>query len=216
MYDDMESKLETKLIQLDIVVQRTQRILDSGKRESIKRHLEALVMTVRETSECKRVVEAEKIEESIDISDINKWSDEIESKIEKGDNEIVRLNTWLREKEQQEWSLAQEEQFDSDIKLHERKLRMQSELTAKHEKQETNPSTAKLPKLVISKFEGSVMDWSKFWGQFSEAVDKSSIPPITKLTYLCELLSPKVKRCIEALPFTTEGYNRAKAVLNDK
>ena len=31
-----------------------------------------------------------------------------------------------------------------------------------------------------------------------------------------ELLGPKVKRCFEALPFTSEGYNRAKAILKDK
>ena len=60
------------------------------------------------------------------------------------------------------------------------------------------------------------MDWPRFWGQFTEAVDKSSIPPITKFTYLCELLGSRVKRCLEALPFTPEGYNRAKAVLKDK
>ena len=66
--------------------------------------------------------------------------------------------------------------------------------------------TAKLPKLVISKFEGSHMDWPRFWGQFTEAVDKSSIPPITKFTYLCEFLGSRVKRCVEALPFTPEGY----------
>ena len=52
--------------------------------------------------------------------------------------------------------------------------------------------TAKLPKLVISKFDGSFMDWPRFWGQFNEAIDKSSIAPITKFTYLRELLSPKV------------------------
>ena len=34
--------------------------------------------------------------------------------------------------------------------------------------------TAKLPKLVISKFDGSFMDWPRFWGQFNEAIDKSS------------------------------------------
>ena len=75
---------------------------------------------------------------------------------------------------------------------------------------------AKLPKLVISKFDGSFMDWPRFWGQFSEAIDKSSIAPISKLTYLLELLEPKVKRSVEALPFTAEGYNRAKAILEDK
>ena len=34
--------LETKLTQLSIGVERTQAILDSGKRVAIKRHLEAL------------------------------------------------------------------------------------------------------------------------------------------------------------------------------
>ena len=75
--------------------------------------------------------------------------------------------------------------------------------------------TAKLPKLIISKFDGSFMDWPRFWGQFIEVIDKSSIAPITKFTYLRELLS-KVRRCIETLPFTSEGYNQAKSVLLDK
>ena len=31
-----------------------------------------------------------------------------------------------------------------------------------------------------------------------------------------ELLEPKAKRCIEALPVNPEGYNRAKAILQDQ
>ena len=60
------------------------------------------------------------------------------------------------------------------------------------------------------------MDWPRFWGQFSEAVDKSTIAPISKFTYLCELLEPSVKRVVEALPFTPEGYNRVKSILKDR
>ena len=71
---------------------------------------------------------------------------------------------------------------------------------------------AKLPKLVISKFEGCYMDWPRFWGQFSETI----IAPIRKFTYLCELLDSKVKCSVEALPFTAEGYNRAKTILQDR
>ena len=33
---------------------------------------------------------------------------------------------------------------------------------------------------------------------------------------MLELLEPKAKRCVEALPFNPEGYNRAKAILVDK
>ena len=165
----------------------------------------------------------EKIANKEDISEINTWNDEIDTKLETADVEIKRLQDWLDAKEHTQKFAAQEEQFKYEIKLHEEKLRLQAELAKKSEiTPETKESeaiftqTAKLPKLVISKFEGSHMDWPRFWGQFTEAIDKSSIPPITKFTYLCELLGPKVKRCVEALPFTPEGYNRAKSVLLDQ
>ena len=79
----------------------------------------------------------------------------------------------------------------------------------------TGEALAKLPKLVISKFCGNFQDWQRFWGQFTETVDKTSMPPITKFTYLCELLDPKIKHNIDSLPFTVEGYNRAKSILKD-
>lgn len=60
------------------------------------------------------------------------------------------------------------------------------------------------------------MDWPRFWGQFTETIDKTSVAPITKFSYLRELLDFKVKRTIEALPFTSEGYNRAKSILVEK
>ena len=75
---------------------------------------------------------------------------------------------------------------------------------------------AKLPKLIISKFNGKYTDWVRFWGQFSENIDETSIAPISKFSYLRELLSEKVKHTIGALPFTPEGYNRARSVLRDK
>ena len=40
--------------------------------------------------------------------------------------------------------------------------------------------------------------------------------PITKFTFLCELLDPKIKTVVGSLPFTSEGYNRAKAILKEQ
>ena len=125
--------------------------------------------------------------------------------------------------EQADKIVTQEAQFTYELKLHEKKLEMQAEL-AKQSMSKTNTKeceifgekTAKLPKLVLSKFDGSYMNWQKFWGQFSEAVDRSPIAPITKFTYLLESLEPKVKRCVEGLPLTPEGYNRAVAILQDR
>ena len=69
---------------------------------------------------------------------------------------------------------------------------------------------------MITKFDGTYMDWPRFWGQFTEAIDKTSVQPITKFSYLRELLHCKVKRTLEALPFMAEGYNRAKSILNER
>ena len=58
----------------------------------------------------------------------------------------------------------------------------------------------------------------RFWGQFKclETIDKTSVAAITKCRYLPELLDSKVRRTIEALPFTPGGSNRAKTILKEK
>ena len=65
-----------------------------------------------------------------------------------------------------------------------------------------------LPKLVITKFDGSFTDWNRFWAQ---SIEKSGIANVVKFSYLKELLGYKVRRDVESLPFTSEDYNRAKA-----
>jgi hypothetical protein len=39
------------------------------------------------------------------------------------------------------------------------------------------------------------------------------LPAITKFSYLRELLDDKVRKAVEALPYSAEGYNRAVASL---
>ena len=77
----------------------------------------------------------------------------------------------------------------------------------------TNSVQAKLPELAITKFDSSYMDWPRFWAQFSETIDKTSVTPIR---YLIKLVDTKVGSTIGALPFTAEGYNRAKSILQQR
>ena len=55
----------------------------------------------------------------------------------------------------------------------------------------------------------------RFWGQFIEGVDKSDMAAITKFSYLKEFVEPKVRESIDSLPFTSEGYERAKVILTE-
>ena len=76
--------------------------------------------------------------------------------------------------------------------------------------------SAKLPKLVISKFSGELTDWPRFWNQYEAEIDLSEVAAVTKFSYLKDLVNPKVKTAIDGLPFTTEGYQRAKNILKSK
>ena len=44
-------------------------------------------------------------------------------------------------------------------------------------------------------------------------IDKSDLHSVTKLSYLNEMLVPKVQLLIKGLPYNSEGYERAKTIL---
>ena len=156
------------------------------------------------------------------------WSEEIESKIAMVDEDVDRLAAFLTETEQRETEKARQEQLEFEKELIERKFKYHKELEEKDQqdsisaesqdaKQTQGTSTAaKLPKLTITKFDGTFLDWNRFWGQFSEAIDKTGMVAITKFSYLKEFVDLKVRKTIDGLPFTAEGYNRAKSILIDR
>ena len=49
----------------------------------------------------------------------------------------------------------------------------------------------KLPKLLITKFNGTHLDWVCFWNQFKSGIEKSELSPASKFSYLKELVSPQ-------------------------
>ena len=68
----------------------------------------------------------------------------------------------------------------------------------------------KLPKLIISKLEGTNLDCFKFQSQFETEIDFADLTSASKFSYLKELVIPKVRALIDGLPFNIEGYKRAK------
>ena len=226
--ENAEGKLQAKLKQLDIHAKRTGLVLESGSVEAVERHKGALRSTISEADDLKRAVEALKIEAEEDLGDIGTWNAAIDLQLTKAEEEVGKLREWLEKAKREESQKIREEELDYERKLFETRLKFQTELNAvKSSKAEESESAknsggsatgleAKLPKLVITKFNGTFQDWPRFWGQFSEAIDKSSIASVTKFSYLRELLAPKPRMSIEALPFSAEGYNRAVAILKDK
>ena len=70
-----------------------------------------------------------------------------------------------------------------------------------------------MPKLVISKFNGTRQDWFRFWGQFSSQILKANVQVLTRFLYLKEFVEVKVRNLIDGLSFTEEGYDKVKTLL---
>lgn len=116
------------------------------------------------------------------------------AKIEVADGKIENLEEWLARLKMEVENQEREEKMQFEIKLHETKLKLQDlqlKIGSQNQPAETPVSQAKLPKLVITKFNGTYADWPRFWGQYSESIDKSSVPPMTKFTYYVNYWTPE-------------------------
>ena len=206
-------------------MKKTNVVIESQNSEAIERHLQTLKAISDTVNHLRLEVEATKIESKVNSDAIQTWNDDVDSKLQVADLEIGRIRKWLRDPEKEAEVNAKKEQLQFEEEIQRMKLQLKADQLSKTKSQNEEGAgqglsscgvQAKLLKLVITKFDGSHMDWPRFWGQFSENIDKTSAAPITKFTYLRELVTPQDSRTIEALPFTAEGYNRAKSILKEK
>ncbi len=59
-------------------------------------------------------------------------------------------------------------------------------------------------------------NWLGFWNKFEAEIDKCDLAPTTKFAYLKEMIEPKIRTDIDGLPFSSEGYERAKTILKSE
>ncbi|XP_046846738.1 uncharacterized protein LOC124440389 [Xenia sp. Carnegie-2017] len=148
------------------------------------------------------------------VDNVRDWTEKIEGKLAEFENAI-------RELKHEQDRVKGEEHLKLEQTKFERRMEHEKALSENREKSTSGKNggtklTTKLPKLVITKFTGQHTDWLRFWGQFTAEIDNSDVSSITKFSYLNELVEPKVLSCIDGLPFTSEGYERAKNILTTK
>ena len=161
---------------------------------------------------------------------VGKWSELLDERLARFDGFVGKLKEELfivSDREEAEVrrkeDLIQEERFrrrmEEEVKIEEMKMEMKKkgfEFSRDEIVKSDEKVSVKLPKLKITKFEGTALDWFRFWNQFETEIDQVQISPISKFSYLKELLVPKVRLLIDGLPFTSEGYARAKSILTSR
>eukprot|EP00112_Aurelia_sp_Birch-Aquarium-sp1_P007313 Seg1796.10 transcript_id=Seg1796.10/GoldUCD/mRNA.D3Y31 product="hypothetical protein" protein_id=Seg1796.10/GoldUCD/D3Y31 len=126
-----------------------------------------------------------------DPAKVREWSQKIEGELAEFEDMTEELQTRMRtlqREEQQRITRENEElkeearrrEFDEALKLEEAKMdvkrRFEKEIAESRERSmKEQQGRVKLPKLVISKFQGTHIDWQRFWSQFETEIDKSDI-----------------------------------------
>ena len=128
---------------------------------------------------------------------------EIESKL-RTFKEMEKQNATEQEEKRMEWVMI-EIQLHMDTKKKEEHKAISSDC---------NVLKVKLLKLVISRFGGTHIDWSRFWNQFESEIDRSELHAVSKFSLFNRLIPPRVRVIINGLSFTNEGYTRVKKYLD--
>ena len=152
-----ESKLKTKLLQLQMTVSSTEKILQTDSQHPIARQQTALETITTEIELLKGEVEAKKITDKEDPDEIEKWIGEIEVQLAKADEEVKRLQQWQDQITREGKQREREEQLHHERELYEAKIKLKSELKLSSEnvgaKDELQVNyLTKLPKLTITNY----------------------------------------------------------------
>ena len=228
----LEQDVQLKL--LTFTQGKTTGIVGKANTEGIERHPDALRAIVKRIESVKTQIEQAKLESGVQVDELAKWSAGVEAQQATVDEEITYLSQTLVQinyKASLEAKKCEEElaERDRDKQLQFERAQLEQKLEFEKKMEEARKSnmgqvaaspapmkSAKLPKLVITKFSGELTDWPRFWNQFEAEIDGIEVAAVTKFSYLKELVGPKVKTAIDGVPFTTEGYQRAKNILKSK
>ena len=205
-------------------------------RSAAERQKTSLENMTEAVNALKETIEEKKFGKGETEADIKEWAAETEAVLSQADNCAKEL---AKQIEQIDRDLKQANAFHEHkqaLELKEDKFKLQQEATERaHAEQlefqrkrlelqqhaQTKPNTQdganvdamRMPKLIITKFNGTTQDWLRFWGEFETQIDKSTASALTKFSNLKELVELKVRNLIDGLPFTENGYTKAKDLL---
>ncbi len=224
-FTEAMKKLEDKFKILEIKDKSTARILEDKKERELRRHLQAIESRLQDIYSLRDQVEDVLMAETESAEKVEEWGVEFDARVERFEKTVEMTNDALSgldsdkekkkiERERQEEELPLQRRFEEEKRIEEMRLQIREQHQPKHSDDKTGITQegdmkVKLPKLSITKFNGTALDWMRFWNQFKTEIDAAKISNVSKFSYLKELLDSKVRFVIDGLPFTSEGYERA-------
>ena len=173
--ENLIKNIETKLRLIKITQEQAEKSVETNNVLAMGRQIKTLTTKVGEVPEIKVKIQELKIEKGENIQTWNPALEDklfaIEAQMADLDNSLKRIGLKAIEveklKEEEMAAQSRQSKFEDELKLEKAKLEQRMRYEKKLEESRSvstpnRPNTTKLPKLVISKFNGNYTDWTRF------------------------------------------------------
>ena len=200
------SRIIKKLAYFD---RNSDEILESDDRDQLNRQYSLLKSKPTEALDIIQEIQSMKIDLDEDPTVTDEWTANCRGQLIKYNKLISRLNVAIRddeirfrERQRQEEAVynaklraeirREEEEAEEARRIRKEKFALKLE-EKRIELADRQKIQTKLPKLEISRFQGTHLDWTRFWSLFESQIDNSEISYEEKFSCLKELVIPKVR-----------------------
>ena len=181
--DTTKVKLQTQLKMLQHLDRQTNKWLTSKNERKLQRHRANLRAKIEEAHALVTSSVKIKIEQGLEEDEITEWSEDQEETLKHYEESLGLVESKLieieHEKEAQKHDKIEAREEAKRVKLlqeEENRREIENQLEDRCLKRlRAEKQTAKLPKLEISKFKGTPLDWIRFWEQFKSEIDNAVV-----------------------------------------
>ena len=174
--------IENNIKMLTLAERESKRLLARNKYSELEKCKGNIETRMEALQDLKYKVQEIMTEKNEEASDIDAYAEQLEERISQFDAVISSLERAIklladsaeaksRRREDQEQEVEFRRKLEQEKQLEEMRMKMRKQFEKKEGKKKEDPK-AKLPKLVISKFEGTALDWFRFWNQFETEIDQ--------------------------------------------
>ena len=222
--EKQQTELASKVKALKFRLNKTEEVMAAQDRLASVRQRESIVNISKIVIELKENIEEKKFAKGETEEQVAQWSRACEEDLTKTDETLRRLTQQIKEIDLHEEDVKSIQEHKKALQFEREILEQKAEFEkTKQEEGQVNQNkkppavgAAKLPKLPITKFNGKIEAWLPFWGKFKSEIDSTDLPALTRFSYLKELLEESVRTDIDGLPFTEDGYTKAKGILESE
>ena len=151
--------------------------------------------------------------DKVSFEEVEEWGNKFLEAVARYDIPMDEIESKFRSfKEMEKENATEQEERILERMMMELQLHMKKKEQDKAINSDCNVLKFKLPKLVITSLNGTLIDWFRIWSQFESKIDRSELSAVSKFSYFKELISPKIGVLIDGLSFTNEDYTRAKNI----